>query len=157
MTNCTKYEDLFAPLAAGELDKQASTEILAHIETCGECKQKYETALIVEKAFTAQIQPVPPGFAKSVALRISDIAEKQAVPSYGRIDLWWLAPWFAGIVTVIAIAFMVFKPTIPSYTQLIPRIVSNPLALAALAILITAGTISILSVALAGFFAYRNK
>ena len=157
MNECTKYENLLTALAAGELDEQTASDVRAHIQSCPACAKQFRTAEIIEKALTPCVREVPLGFAKSVALRITDIAQKQTVPSYGRVDLWWFAPYAAALVVIAGIAWHIFKPTIPSYTQWMPKLIGNPWALLALFAVLLGATVSAASVAVAGYVVKRNK
>jgi len=153
---CKKYDDSIESYILGELPDELMKEIDEHIETCNDCRMKVATAKFIEKSLTPQLHIPPPGFARAVALNISDIAQSKKVPAYGRLDVWWLAPWIAGISMAFFILFKLFAPSIPSITQLAPKIIANPLTLLAIITILLMLITSTISVAIIGVASQKH-
>jgi len=157
MSECKIYSELITALAADELDKNTAVEVRAHIDVCPKCALAYKTALQVEEAFSADVHSIPLGFSKSVALRISDIAEQKRVLSYKKLELWWLVPWIAASIAICAVITGILAPKIPSYTQWLPRIMANPISWIAAFTVVLGAIVTSLFLAMAGFLAYRTR
>ncbi len=152
---CKKYDDLIELYVLGELSEELTREIDEHIKVCDSCRLKVETAKLIEKSLTPEPRTSPPGFARAVALNISDIAQSKKVPTYGKLDVWWLAPWLAGVTMILFILTKIFAPHIPSLTHLAPRIIANPLTLVASITILLMMITSTISIAIIGI-AYQK-
>jgi len=154
--SCKKYENLFESFLAGELSHKLASEMEEHIAICPYCMEQYRIAKLIETTLTPELQIPPPGFAKAVSLRIEDIANSQSVPGYGKIDLWWLAPWVAGIFTVIMLFINFFKVQLPPVTLWAPKLIASPFAFPALLAMVLMVTGSILSLTMLGILARKR-
>ena len=131
MSDCTEYIELMSLLAAGELKPHIAEEVLAHIEHCETCRHEYQIALKIEAVFKEnEVEEPLPGFARSVALKISDIANYRHAPEYSKADLWWFVPIAGGLTLILSLIFHLYKPAISSvpYTSWVPQILTSPVA-----------------------------
>ncbi len=141
---CDKYDELIELLVAGELDENTAAGVMAHIEHCPVCREKYEAALAVERFLTPSDRVVPPGFARAVASTISARARSRPVPSYvlpeWSLVFGWILIVLGGLYGIVA----AFKPEIFSLARTVLfSIAAKPVLLAVVGMMFVAAAFSV--------------
>ena len=79
MRNHEEYKELLSALLDSELDEAARAEVLAHLETCDECRTYFAELTAMHDALGDQEEiDVPAGFARGVLLRLHEESEPRA-------------------------------------------------------------------------------
>ena len=108
MRNHEEYKELLSALLDSELDEAARAEVLAHLETCDECRTYFAELTAMHDALGDQEEiDVPAGFARGVLLRLHEESEPRAwaAKEPGKRMAWrrWTALAAGAAVVVLAV------------------------------------------------------
>ena len=108
MRNHEEYKELLSALLDSELDEAARAEVLAHLETCDECRTYFAELTAMHDALGDQEEiDVPAGFARGVLLRLHEESEPRAwaAKEPGKRTAWrrWTALAACAAVVVLAV------------------------------------------------------